>query len=245
MTCPCPIGHSKESRPLNLPRGWRAVRFVQAPLGVLETSLELRSRFDALAREALRDPAAPVGALEVMAPAARHDRIAGPFRPIHECLRRRRAAGEHIAIATGAEAVTYRDLHARRSKSRPRCRLVESGGRSGRSVSGRRRPRPIAAILGILCAGAAYVPFHPDALSERVAKTGGRYVDRLLLYDRVSPETVEACAIADLRTSAAWRPPDVEPENLAYVIYTSGSTGAPKGVMIEQPQPSVFDRSAA
>ncbi|MCU7495890.1 MAG: amino acid adenylation domain-containing protein [Ignavibacteria bacterium] len=100
----------------------------------------------------------------------------------------------------------------------------------------------IIAILGILKAGAAYVPIDPSLPAKRVsficedAKireiiTQSNFLDRLpgvsarktcidkfmeeLIYeDANNPET--GCL----------------PENLAYVIYTSGSTGKPKGVLV-------------
>jgi len=98
----------------------------------------------------------------------------------------------------------------------------------------------IVAALGILRAGAAYVPLDsawPDArLQFAVADSGASIlVARAELLGRL---TVGARGIDPRRdarsiAAASWAAqPPVTPESLAYVIYTSGSTGVPKGVEI-------------
>jgi amino acid adenylation domain-containing protein len=111
----------------------------------------------------------------------------------------------------------------------------------------------IIGLLGILKAGAAYVPVDPTYPAERIA---------YLLVDS-SPQAV--VTVGDLRNtlfteidniiclddhkailsefSSDLLKTEVEPENLAYVIYTSGSTGKPKGVQISHS--SSIDRSLA
>jgi amino acid adenylation domain-containing protein len=98
-----------------------------------------------------------------------------------------------------------------------------------------RSPLTIVGLLGVLKAGAAYLPLDPahppdrlellmaDAGADIVAAApGGEQVERLardvVRLDEVEPR----------------EPPRVEvwPENAAYVIYTSGSTGRPKGVVV-------------
>ena len=88
--------------------------------------------------------------------------------------------------------------------------------------------RQIAAVLGVVRAGAAYLPVDPALPAER----------RQHLIDRGEALRLDAGAV-DRALDAALgglpaAPPAVrDPARLAYVIYTSGSTGAPKGVMIE------------
>jgi amino acid adenylation domain-containing protein len=102
----------------------------------------------------------------------------------------------------------------------------------------------IAAILGILKTGAAYVPVSPDDPPARTTA----------MLDAVSPRLVVAGSQADVppstesilagdpparpqgdpsppRTSPP--PPRTSPDDLAYIIFTSGSTGTPKGVAVE------------
>ncbi|NYZ14610.1 amino acid adenylation domain-containing protein [Azospirillum sp. RWY-5-1] len=95
--------------------------------------------------------------------------------------------------------------------------------------------RQVAAVLGILMAGGAYLPIdtsQPVARRDRILEDAGA---RLALGrpDGVWPETVRVLDPATLPPA----PPPPAPagigaDTLAYVIYTSGSTGTPKGVMI-------------
>src|ERR1700722_8814010 len=98
----------------------------------------------------------------------------------------------------------------------------------------------IVAALGIMKAGAAYVPLDPAwpdlRLRYAVDDSGAAVlVARTALLDRLQ---VKAGGIDPFRDAAAIaaNPPivrgPIEPESLAYVIYTSGSTGDPKGVEI-------------
>nr|WP_295875043.1 non-ribosomal peptide synthetase [uncultured Chitinophaga sp.] len=86
----------------------------------------------------------------------------------------------------------------------------------------------IIALLGILKAGAAYLPVDPGYPAERIA---------YLLSDSQARLIVDTVQIADFIATAGEYPkenPAAErlPGQLAYVIYTSGSTGQPKGCAI-------------
>jgi amino acid adenylation domain-containing protein len=98
----------------------------------------------------------------------------------------------------------------------------------------------IVAALGIMRAGAAYVPLDsawPDArLQFAVADSGAsilvaraELLGRLHVQARGIDPGRDARAIAAAPCAAQ---PPVTPDSLAYVIYTSGSTGVPKGVEI-------------
>jgi amino acid adenylation domain-containing protein len=98
-------------------------------------------------------------------------------------------------------------------------------------------------LLGILTAGAAYLPLDPTYPKERLAfmvSDSGASV--ILLQESLSellPESGAQLVFMDRDWDAIGREVEkigecgVRAENLAYVIYTSGSTGKPKGVMIE------------
>lgn len=101
----------------------------------------------------------------------------------------------------------------------------------------------VVALLGILKAGAAYVPLDPAYPPERI-----KYV---LEDARVKVLVTQASLARSLQSNSAtiicldpeWKclanqstaklSAEATPENLAYVIYTSGSTGKPKGVQLE------------
>jgi amino acid adenylation domain-containing protein/non-ribosomal peptide synthase protein (TIGR01720 family) len=94
----------------------------------------------------------------------------------------------------------------------------------------------VPTLLGVLKAGAAYLPLDPEQpelrLAAMVADSGARVV-----VGR-GPLPWAAVAVADWQAEGdAWRRGParpgvtIDPLDLAYVIYTSGSTGVPKGVM--------------
>ncbi|KAA2254443.1 amino acid adenylation domain-containing protein [Solihabitans fulvus] len=109
----------------------------------------------------------------------------------------------------------------------------------------------VVSLLGVLKAGAAYVPVDPDYPADRIEYMLADTRPALLLTNRalaaVLPETAVAQGVlvddpATLDAVAGHRDGDLVDEdrlgalalgNPAYVIYTSGSTGRPKGVVIE------------
>ncbi|WP_372395453.1 Pls/PosA family non-ribosomal peptide synthetase [Azospirillum sp. HJ39] len=102
------------------------------------------------------------------------------------------------------------------------------------------------ALLGILKAGAAYLPFDADAPAERVAVSLTDCAAPAILVDLVTGTkaatlAVHGAAVQTLRIGDVLgddaRPLDlradgVTPDSPAYAIYTSGSTGKPKGIVI-------------
>ncbi|MEG7358048.1 AMP-binding protein, partial [Bacillus sp. 0209A] len=103
-----------------------------------------------------------------------------------------------------------------------------------------------AAVLGVLKAGAAFVPIDPDYPDQRIdyiLQDSGAKI--LLKQEGISvPDSFlgEVILLDGDRTILSL-PLDendeedpltaTKTENLAYMIYTSGTTGQPKGVMVE------------
>jgi nonribosomal peptide synthetase DhbF len=131
------------------------------------------------------------------------------------------------------------------------CSLV--GGIGPESLVALALPRSaemIIALVGILKAGAAYLPLDPECPVERLAYmlrdaqpacilTNARIAERLRLPQGVAqllldhPEKADALAQSpETNPSDAQRTQPLTPRNPAYVIYTSGSTGQPKGVVV-------------
>ena len=96
----------------------------------------------------------------------------------------------------------------------------------------------VAALLGVLRSGAAYVPLDPDYPQQRLALMIGDARIGLAVTDAATagrlPLDDAAVLVLDAAElgEAAADPPPARPDDLAYVIYTSGSTGRPKGVEI-------------
>jgi amino acid adenylation domain-containing protein len=90
------------------------------------------------------------------------------------------------------------------------------------------------AELGVLAAGAAYVPVDPQHPPARIARTlSDAGADLVLSEPELAPLLPASVAVLDVAEAVrgeAIEPVEVGPEDLAYVIYTSGSTGEPKGV---------------
>lgn len=163
---------------------------------------------------------------------------------IHELFSRQAASTpKALAVVVDGAVVTYDELE-RRSNQVARY-LVTLGVTSGASVgvAFERSLELAAALLGILKAGAAYVPLdlcYPaerlgfmiaDAAVSMVVTSGA--VDALTPFEQVRTVDLErdAAAIAAMPSD----PFDVvgDARSLAYITYTSGSTGWPKGVAIE------------
>ncbi|MFE5476488.1 amino acid adenylation domain-containing protein [Nocardia sp. NPDC056541] len=115
--------------------------------------------------------------------------------------------------------------------------LREAGVTPGDSVAVQlpKGPDQVVAVLGVLAAGAVYVPIGFDQPAARRAEI-------LSTADAVAVLTVggaripdaRAIDLAEARTHAEplARPVFGDPENTAYVLFTSGSTGKPKGVEV-------------
>ncbi|MGW6377082.1 amino acid adenylation domain-containing protein [Rhodococcus sp. NPDC055112] len=102
--------------------------------------------------------------------------------------------------------------------------LVRAGVRPGDLVvvSMPRGPEQIAAVLGVLAAGAAYVPIDVDQPAVRRDRILSAVNPRVVLGPA---EMAEAAQVDPLDV-----PVEVDADGLGYVIFTSGSTGEPKGV---------------
>ncbi|MHA4812444.1 amino acid adenylation domain-containing protein, partial [Flavitalea flava] len=156
-----------------------------------------------------------------------------------------------IAIFAENGQLTYKELNDRagqicaylRKKGLPKEGLV--------AICMDRSPEIIAGLLGIMKAGAAYVPIDPEFPEDRIrfiledisctnVITGAKYEKKLQeLINRncslagvsvVNADTIPFSSAGEDELQKSSVP---NCKNLAYLIYTSGSTGKPKGVMIE------------
>ncbi|UVL32510.1 amino acid adenylation domain-containing protein [Pseudomonas sp. B21-041] len=100
----------------------------------------------------------------------------------------------------------------------------------------------IIGLLGVLKAGAGYVPIDPAYPLDRISFTLQDSAPAAVLMQTATRERVAALEVpqidldsAHLKAELDSNPqiPELTPAHLAYVIYTSGSTGLPKGVMVE------------
>ena len=151
-----------------------------------------------------------------------------------------RSGGERLAVTSRAEAMTYSELESR--SNRIANLLLSMGVREGSlvAISLERSPSVVAAIVGVLKTGAAYVPLDPANPDERLQLIIADAAPVAMLTEHgLAARFASVANLIELDrdprlAAAATAPPQVSiaPSALAYVIYTSGTTGRPKGVMI-------------
>lgn len=154
-----------------------------------------------------------------------------------------RQASQRVAVVQDEVEWTYHRL-AERAGHYAAC--LQADGVAPRDHVGicmDRSPEAIAAMLGIMQCGAAFVPLDPEYPAERIAYM----IEDAGLKRIVADETYRrrfASQRSGLQGGAptwvtcvpeAGVPAAVElaADELAYIMYTSGSTGKPKGVQIE------------
>ena len=150
-----------------------------------------------------------------------------------------RATPQRIALESRAGSLSYAQLWQRSGELA--ALLLAQGVARGELVGVclPRRPELLVGVLGVLRAGAAYVPLDasfPDArLATMIEQASLRHV---VVFDGEDlPQVVRTCgarlhAVAQPLPPATQALPAVSGDDLAYVLFTSGSTGTPKGVRV-------------
>jgi amino acid adenylation domain-containing protein len=161
-------------------------------------------------------------------------------RTVHEAFEAWAARSpDATAVTAGARSVTYAELDAWAGAVARQLAAsgVAPGDRVGVCVE--RSPQLVAALLGILKAGAAYVPLEPGD-----PRIGGSIEDAgvgVVISGAPAPAAIRHARVDVVHVgphSPAAAPAGTPPrtgagDDLAYLMYTSGSTGRPKAVMVE------------
>ncbi|MEZ3179578.1 amino acid adenylation domain-containing protein [Streptomyces pimonensis] len=211
------------------------------------TADDLFSAFTALMHRLAQDPGSWSAPAEIDLPEhtrAVRARVNDTGAPVprallHEAvLDTARRTPDRVAVLDQDREVTYRELVAR-AAGVARA-LTTRGVTSGQivAITMDKGWEQAAGVLGVLMAGAAYLPLDTTQPPRRrdaiLADAEARAVlTQSWLADGDRPDGIPVIAVDVLPDSEAAVPePQAGPDSLAYVIYTSGSTGAPKGVMI-------------
>jgi amino acid adenylation domain-containing protein len=150
--------------------------------------------------------------------------------------RQARRTPEAVAVVDESERLRYAELVARAGAvaGALRARGVLPGDTVGVLLP--RSARSALAYLGVLQAGAAYIPLDPLHPAARIGKALEDAGAAIALSDPALasslPPRVEALDVAEAERGAPLESSGPGPEDLAYVMYTSGSTGMPKGVEV-------------
>jgi amino acid adenylation domain-containing protein len=192
-----------------------------------------------------------VAAVDALGAASRHRLLvewnpplpdADPTLTVHGMFSRQAALrGDAIALACRGERMTYKELDQR--SNRMAVRLQDAGVMPGGvvCVALDRSAEAIVVLLGILKAGAAYLPvdtgYPPDRLAFMLDDAAASLVVTRSVHRGLFPASTPALLIdvtppADRAMAAGLFPVTPDSGSLAYIMYTSGSTGAPKGIEI-------------
>jgi amino acid adenylation domain-containing protein len=153
-----------------------------------------------------------------------------------------RRTPDRVALRFERESMTYRELERRAGRLAQHLRALGAGPDVLVGLFVERSLEMVVGILGVLKAGAAYVPMDASYPQERLAfMRSDAGLDLLLTQSRLLAGLPSGGAQVVLLDEFNWDEAQetaqsdagVAPEHLAYVIYTSGSTGRPKGVCIE------------
>jgi amino acid adenylation domain-containing protein len=162
---------------------------------------------------------------------------------VPELVSAQAAANTHaIAVTKGGGTLTYGDLDSRANRLANHLISLGAGRDTLVALCVERSLELVVSALGVLKAGAAYVPLDPRCPTERL---------NFMLNDSRAPVIVTQRSMAPRLPNGGWRVLEVDGNgeqigdspasrpnidlkttDLAYVIYTSGSTGRPKGVQI-------------
>ncbi|MCK6549278.1 amino acid adenylation domain-containing protein [Myxococcota bacterium] len=202
----------------------------------------LAARLRALITSAVASPDTPLGALELLPPEeqtlllhtlnATSTPIVGA-QTIHEAFELvSRAHPDRIAVEARGEQLAYGALDARARAIAAALRVFGPGARVGVALD--RGVDLVAALLGVLGAGAAYVPLDPALPAARLALiTEDAGLSAIVTAPSITLPAVDVPRVDVTALVPSDAPLDaVDPGAIAYVLYTSGSTGRPKGVEI-------------
>ncbi|SFH03191.1 amino acid adenylation domain-containing protein, partial [Duganella sp. CF458] len=155
------------------------------------------------------------------------------------------AAGQPdaLALAYGSTAWSYQELNRRANQVAHYLRGLGVQPDDRVALCLERGPLMVAGLLGILKAGAAYVPLDPAYPAQRLAFMLSDSAPAALLTEAAIAALLDGAGLplvvldgehaAELDLQPAANPAradGMDDSHLAYVIYTSGSTGQPKGV---------------
>ncbi|BAZ82714.1 non-ribosomal peptide synthetase [Sphaerospermopsis kisseleviana CS-549] len=151
---------------------------------------------------------------------------------------------DNIAVVFDGQKLTYQELNYQANKVAHYLQSLGVVTEVLVGISVERSLEMIVGLLGILKAGAAYLPLDPSYPKERISFMLSDSQVKVLLTQQKYVENFAESSVKTVCLDQDWNwklidrqnsenpTSNVTAENLAYVIYTSGSTGTPKGVAV-------------
>ncbi len=146
------------------------------------------------------------------------------------------------AIIYNNDTISYTELNNRANQLAHYLKKLNIKNNNLVGICLDRSPEMLIAILGVLKAGAAYVPLDPINPSERLNYIIEDSKASIVILSSKYNSLINFSNIKKIRIDLEWNfisenqtnnlNHAYNPENLTYVMYTSGSTGKPKGVMV-------------
>ena len=147
---------------------------------------------------------------------------------------------EQLAIHTEQECWTYADLNQKSNQIAHQIISTSKEKDNKIALLFSQEPLMLAALLGVLKSGKAYIPLSTSLPKQRLkAMLADAQATTIIttqtyksLAKALSPH-ITIIVVEDIPEDTSTQNPNIKipPESLAYIIYTSGSTGTPKGVM--------------
>jgi amino acid adenylation domain-containing protein/non-ribosomal peptide synthase protein (TIGR01720 family) len=216
------------------------------------TAGQFLSSFLNLLEHASSAPTTPLGRLGLLAPADRarlldHCNTYRPFPApaptLHEWFESIAARfPDRTAVTCQDHHLSYDALNRRANRIAHRLRAAGATAGTIVAVCLDRSTDLVAALLGILKAGAAYLPIDLSYPPERLAfmledAAAPILVTHQALSEKLPPHQAQVLRLDDPSTGLLGQPdsnpqPAARADDLCYIIYTSGSTGRPKGCCV-------------
>jgi amino acid adenylation domain-containing protein len=212
----------------------------------------LAAEFHTLLSDAAHDPEKSISRLEVLGQDERRQLLfefndtrtaCALDASLHELVEEQAGrTPDHVAVTYEEQQLTYAELNLRANQLAHHLRGV--GVRAGMLVGIclERSVEMVVALLGVLKAGAAYVPIDPEYPRERIGfmlddAAAPVLLTQQRLIENLPPHEAAVFALdaeEGIFDGQRTDNPQIEinPHSAAYAIYTSGSTGQPKGAVV-------------
>jgi len=213
------------------------------------TIKRMGTHFTNLARCALNDLSTPLSKIDMMDTTERHNILiefnqtdaAYPTDSTiaHHFMQQVARTPEKIAVVSGTQRWTYKQLNEQANRVAHWLRQTGIQPNDFVAILDHRSADFLASILGIMKAGAAYVPIDPEYPQERISYMLENAQAAIVItrheFENLLAGGVQALLL-DSVVLQGQSADDIDlvntPTDRAYMIYTSGSTGQPKGAIV-------------